>query len=194
MKKFVLIMLSVGILAGCGSNDSEQAKTKFEGVKSENNYIAQGMDYLGQSDIVNAIKSFDMAIKEDPTNVNNYLVLGQVYLRLKQYDRAGDTFSGALRAAPDNGEVYYLLAMSRGLDGKNEQAITAVKRSVEIFMAEKNEVGFKKSVALLNGLTSAQEALAEAEAAKETLTEVTEDAAQTADNAKQTLDEALQNF
>jgi len=158
MKKNIVLLLMIVLVVGCGSKE-EKKEVKGGGqqtvVKSQQ-YIARGMQYLNEKDIVKAIRSFDMAIKMDPANPENYLILGQVYLRLKNYQGAVDTLMAALRVAPNNPEVYYLLATCRGLrweDEDKEKAIEAAQKSVELFMQSKNEEKFKKAVVLLKSLT-----------------------------------------
>jgi len=153
MKKFLFPVLILVLFVGCDS----KSQTGFKGVTAKKDYVSEGMKFLNEADIPRAIRSFDMAIKQDPTNVDNYLVLGQVYMRLKQYDRAVDTLSAATRVSPENGEVYYLLATSKALDGRMEGAIESAQRSVEIYMQNRDEDRFKKAVVLLKSLSVPQD-------------------------------------
>ena len=148
------ILISATMIAGCSRKDDTAKNAKNS---KSTQFIAQGMDYLRQSDVRNAIRSFDMAIKTDPKNVENYLVLGQVYLQLKNFQGAVDVLTAATRIDPNSGEAYYLLATSRGLRGKDEdkiESVAAAKKSVEIFLKERDEERFKKAVVLLQGLTT----------------------------------------
>jgi len=95
------MLLALLLIVGCG----DRAEKKMQGVSEKRNYVAQGMKYLAQSDIQRAIKSFDQAIKQDPTNSNNYVVLGQVYIRLNNLESAIDSLSAAVRVDPNNGEA-----------------------------------------------------------------------------------------
>ena len=185
MKKILIPIFVAVLVAGCGGSDQAKNTTdkEFQGVRAEQDYVAKGMEYLAESDIPSAIHSFDMAIKQDPTDVENYIVLGQVYLRLQQYGRAGDTFQAATRVEPTNGELYYLVAMARGLEGEKDIAIESAQKSVELFMAQKDEERFKQSVALLKGLTDSQNAPEqEADAVSET-----------ASSMQKTVEEDVQN-
>ena len=164
MRKIIGLIVFGVLLAGCGSNQSE---SKFQGVREKKDYVASGMQYLKNSDIPKAIQSFDLAIKQDPRNLNNYMILGNVYLRLKEYVRAVDTFSGAVIVDPSNGDAYYFLAISKRLKSNVEktlkaaqdsraEAVKAAQRSVEIFMQNRDEVKFKRSVAFLKSLEEEQ--------------------------------------
>ena len=96
------------------------------------------------------------------------MILGEVYLRLKEYTRAVDTFGAATKVAPDDGEAFYFLALSKGLKSKIEktpqasqnsmkEAVMAAQRSVEIFVKNRDDDKFKRSVTLLRSLTEGKE-------------------------------------
>lgn len=148
MKQWILILMML-VMAGCGSNESAQT---FQGVQVKKDLVAQGMQLLGDSKVPEALRKFDEAIKQDPTNEQNYMVLGQVYLRLNNVDRAIDTLSAGLRVAPNNGELHYLLATSKALNGNREEAVKHAQRSVDIFLQQRDEERFKRSLALLKGI------------------------------------------
>ncbi len=145
------------MITGCGQKDEAKNKTpKSRKAVTGQEYLAAGMQYLNQKDIPQAIRSFDMAIKTDPSDINSYLVLGQVYMRLKQYDRAADTFGAAVRVDPNNGEAFYMLSTNKMLSGRFESAEKDAQRSVELFMLNRDEEKFKRSVALLKTISEAK--------------------------------------
>ena len=151
----MFILLTIALFAfGCGK---KEAKENFQGVTSKTGYVKEGQEYLQQGEVVNAIKSFDKAIQQEPTNAANYLILGQLYMRLKSYDKAADTFSAAARIAPDSGEVFYLLAFSEALGGKREYAIKAAQQSAVLFQ-KKNEIEkMNKALVLWKSLSDANQ-------------------------------------
>ena len=151
MKRQTIFLLSILLVAGCGKKEGQEAQ--FRGVQEKRDYAGEGLNYLKQKDIVRAIQSFDMAIRQEPTKVENYLTLGQVYLHLQQPARAADTVSAAIKVAPQNPDAYYILALSEAMDNKKDQAVEAAKKSAELYAAIKNEEMFKKSVALVQGLS-----------------------------------------
>lgn len=153
MKKFLSVWLTVFLVAGCGGGKNESSTMAKTEVKKD--YIAEGMKYLKEKDLERAIRSFDLAIKQDPTNANNFLFLGQIYLRLKQQDKAADTFDAATKIEPNNGQAYFYLAVSRALQQRKEDAIKAAQRSADLFMQARNEEMFKQSIALVKGLSGA---------------------------------------
>ncbi len=155
MRHALVLMVCAVFLAGCGG-DQQAGQTKSKPSKGGNDYLAAGIQYLNQQDVARAIHSFDMAIKSDPQNIENYLVLGQVYMRLKQYERAIDTFSAATRVDPNHAEAYYLLSLSKMMDGRYEKAEKDAQRSVELFMLNREEDKFKRSLALLKTIDEAK--------------------------------------
>ena len=62
MKKYFIVFIAVVFVAGCGLKKKEEG---FSGVTEKNSYVAQGFEYLQKSDIANALRSFDLAIKKD---------------------------------------------------------------------------------------------------------------------------------
>ena len=165
MKRFIMMMVLVFAVAGCQSKHAEE---KFEGITAKQDFISQGMQFLAEKKIPEAIKSFDQAIKNDPRNVNNYLVLGQVYMKLNNPDAAADTFQAATYVDPNNGEAFYLLAASRAGQGRKKQAIESAQKSVDNFMKVRDEENFKKAVVLLKSLTEQKAPAAEGMPAVET--------------------------
>ena len=149
MKKWLVLIIAIAFVAGCGSNDQQA----FKGVTKKKDYVAEGFKQLQEKDIARAIRNFDLAIKQEPTNVENYLTLGQVYLRLKNVDRAVDTLSAGLKVAPDNGDINYMLATCYAFKGDIEKAQTFAKKSADIYMKKRDSEKFKQSVALVRSLS-----------------------------------------
>ena len=151
MKKILTVIVLTLMVAGCGGGKKESSSdVTMTDVKKD--YISEGMQYLKNKDLDRAIRSFDLAIKQDPRNANNYLFLGQIYLRLKQNDQAADTFDAATKVDPNNGQAHFFLAVSRALQQRKEEAILAAQRSADLFMQARNEEMFKQSIALVKGL------------------------------------------
>lgn len=156
MNKMFILVVAVLICAGCGDDQQANQPPQPQPTKNSQEYVAAGIGYLNQQDVAKAIHNFDMAIKTDPTNVENYMILGQVYMRLKQYERAIDTFSAAIKVAPNNPEAYYMLSLNNMLDGRYDNAEKEAKRSGELFMLNREEDKFKRSVALLKTIAEAK--------------------------------------
>jgi len=156
MKRTIIFFMVISLIAGCGKKEQARQPKKFQGVVAKKrDYAAEGIQYLKQKDIPNAIRSFDLAIKQDPSNVSHYMLLGEVYLRLKNYTQAIDTFTAATKVDPVDGDAYYFLAysmlMRRG-PHDFQNAVEALKKSIVIFTKTKDEAKLKRSVELLRTL------------------------------------------
>ena len=169
MKKYLSLILLTALVLGCEQPQDQASNpapvTAAPTVDSSSQAKAlmdQGMEFFAKEDVVNALKSFDDAIKVDPNNADNYLVLGQIYLRLRNYDKAVDTFNAGSRVGPDHGEIFYFLGaanavrfhLSQGQEAEayKQEGIAAAQRAVEIFIKQKDEVRLKTSLALLKSL------------------------------------------
>ncbi|HLF18949.1 MAG TPA: tetratricopeptide repeat protein [Candidatus Omnitrophota bacterium] len=159
-----LVLLAVFVLA-CGeprTQEKQSALQRPDARAQAQAFIEKGMEDLRNQDIVGAIQSFDNAIKTEPQNPENFLVLGQVYLRLRNYDKAVDTLNAGTRVDPNNGEIYYFLGAAHAIrqhtpgnaqeDFDRQEAVGAAKRSVEIFIQERNEEKLKLALGLLKSL------------------------------------------
>lgn len=155
MKKFMVIAVLFLFIVGCESKKNEEAK--FRGVTYQNkDYIAQGVEYLKKSDVQNAIKSFNEAIKHDPRNLENYFTLGQVYMHLNNYPKAAEVFAVAATIDPSSGEAFYLLAVNLALSGNKAAAAKAIEQSIAIFSKKKSEDKLKQSLAFLQSLSNSE--------------------------------------
>ncbi len=161
MKKVLSVMLAAVFLAGCGGGKNQESSGMAK-IDAKKDYISEGMRYLKEKDLERAIRSFDLAIKQDPTNSNNFLFLGQVYLRLKQQDKAADTFDAATKIDPNNGQAFFYLAVSRALQQRKEDAVKSAQRAADLFLQSRNEEMFKQSIALVKGLSGAAENVSQA--------------------------------
>ena len=158
----LVIMLGVAVLiAGCGSRAEEPASANTtpaapaasDNFVPEKKFIALGIQDLRKGQPVDAIRSFDAAIKQNPSNPEAYIILGETYMHLKNYDRAIDTLSAATRVAPDQGELYYFLALNYELKGDKDHAKINAQKSFELFRLHQDEDNLKKSLALLRELS-----------------------------------------
>ncbi|HRZ39708.1 MAG TPA: tetratricopeptide repeat protein [Candidatus Omnitrophota bacterium] len=164
MRRFILGIAVVFVLTGCQNQKpqpqlppsqalQQQAVTPSGQASGNQEYLAQGVKYLQEANAPEAVKSLLMAIQSDPQDLQAYLILGQTYMHLNDFDNAAQTYSAALRVAPDQGEVYYLLAIANGLQGKKEQAVQNAEKSLLIFQKERNEENFRRALVLLQGLS-----------------------------------------
>jgi len=154
MKNIAVVVL-VLLLIGCGSKESVSAKADNTAPAGIEN-LAAGINYLKESNPAEAIKSFQLAIKENPRDSKAYLVLAETYIHMRSYDRAEALLSAATKVVPPNGNLYYLLAVSQGLAGDKDDAKESIQKSIFIFQQQKDLESLKKSVAFYRGLESTQ--------------------------------------
>jgi len=149
------------LICGCGGPPQAKAvkpkEVKQVAALTETDYVEEGIKHLQDSQITEAIQSFDHAIKQDPLNADPYLILSQTYMRLKQFDRAIDTLEAAQRVAPNRGDVEYMLAINYGIAGQEDLAKKSAQKSIELFRQDQDEDNFMKAVALLQGMIKTQD-------------------------------------
>ena len=159
MKKIILI-LALFAVYGCGSGQ-QQAETKKSPSEhqpaAEDPNISAGIAFLQQGNALEAIKSFDEAIKQDPTDPQRYMVLGHTYMRLQNYHRAIDTYTAALRFSQEKGEIHYLLAVCYGLIGDQAMAQESIQKSLQIFTQERDEENLAKVLAFIQSLNGSND-------------------------------------
>ena len=169
MKDIIALIIGCCLFSSCGSPQTKEPSPPLsspepvvQAAESNRetlfqNKLDQGYVFLKEANPIEAIKSFDAAIKENPTDPQGYIILGQTYMRLNDFDRAIDSFSAGTRIAPEQGELYYFLAISHGLAGNQDLAKENAQKSVSIFSENKDTANFKKSLALLHGLLAVEE-------------------------------------
>lgn len=163
MKRFVLAVIAVLVVTGCDSaketakepsmSKKETAAGAPESAPSE--AYRQGMQYLEDGQVNEAIQSFAQAIQENPMDPEAYMILGQLYLRMENYGEAVQALSAAARVAPDRGDVFYFLSLAHGFNGDMEMARQSAQMSVSIFSEQRDQENFARSVALLQSLNRA---------------------------------------
>ncbi len=146
---FVLVLiLCVG---GCGSNQSENKVASAK--KEQNDLIQEGLQHLKERNVIQAINSFDEAIKRNPNDLDPYLILGRTYMNLNQPDRAIDTFVAATRVAPNEPDLHYMLAINYNFKGNTKKALASAKKSAELFSQDQNKEGLQRSLLLIREIT-----------------------------------------
>jgi len=158
MKRALYLLCILTLVAGCTPKDSASAKTPVAVEKNSaaDSFIDMGIAHLQAGEVVEAVRSFDDAIRQNPRDPKGYLILGQTYMRLNNVDRAIDTLSAVLNFEPDNGEAKYFLAVAYGLKGDREKAIEFAQKSMESFQEQQNQESFMRALVLLRGLANAQ--------------------------------------
>lgn len=166
MKKIMMVVALAGVLlAGCAKQ--EAAAPQEPAIPEARKFLVEGMVFLKQGDVKSAVASFASSIKAQPNDFEGYFMLSETFIQLKQYPQAVAVLNTAVRQFPDNGLAYYLLAVAYEGAEQTVPAIVAARRSVEIFNANKDEEGMKRSAVLLAALIqSAKQRTEEAAAAE----------------------------
>jgi tetratricopeptide (TPR) repeat protein len=148
MKDLLVVMLIAFVaMTGCGKKETPgtmpvQAKQ----------LMIEGNVYLKQGDVRRAVENFAAAIKEAPENFEGYYLLSETLVRLKQYPQAISVLGAASNQFPDNGVVFFLMAVAYEGSGNLTPAIVSARKSLDLFIAKRDEEGAKRSSALLAGL------------------------------------------
>lgn len=152
MKKiFYLFCVSV-LLAGCGSKDNASNKLQAKEVASKD-FLEEGVRNLSKGDPADAIKNFQKAIQDDPTNSKAYFILAETYMRMKNYTGAIKSLEATTRLDSVNGKAYLLLGVCFNLAGDHEQAISSVKKSAALFKSQKDVKSYRRALATLKRLS-----------------------------------------
>lgn len=156
-KCFVVMVLSVLVLGGCGNMSSGSGKgklsKKIDKLIDTGNYNEAYIEITSQMDeknadidtklslgwIYNYQKEYDKAIavlkeviSKDSNNEEAYFVLAVVYMNQKEFEEALETFEKTLELEPTNDKVYSHMA-SIYLEQKNfEKAEWAYKKAIEV--------------------------------------------------------------
>lgn len=148
MKKILIVMAVAFCIVGCGQKAS----------RNNINYVEEGLKYLSQQDLPNAIKSFDLAIQKDPKNAETHISIAQIYFKLKNFPGVEALCLRVLQFDPNNGDAYYLLAMSRGSQGNPQEAFELLKRSFYLFSQQNNQEKAQMVAELLQKFVSEEAA------------------------------------
>ena len=124
IKKIISAVL-IGVCAlsfsGCGSNAEEVQNLIDKGIKQHN---------AGSE--IEAINTFNAAIKLDPENTDAWANVGNVYNALGNYDRAIDALNKAVELNPQNAYAWVCLGSSYNSKDDFDKAIECCNRAIKI--------------------------------------------------------------
>jgi tetratricopeptide (TPR) repeat protein len=128
-----LVLLSFFLLA-CGSQESPKEATKenasptaapsggADTLKTSEDYINQGKEFLRAKQFDQAIVSLSEAIKLDPHSVQAYNNRGIVFCNKGDFERAIDDFSRTIEIDPKFGKGYNNRAVAYYMKGERDKA------------------------------------------------------------------------
>ena len=95
-------------------------------------HLDLGNTYYDMNDPVEAIKSYQTAIRLDPNCFDAYVNLGDTYFSLGRCREAIECFKEALRIDPEYSFGYAALGLAYVNSGRYEEAIEAYKQAIEL--------------------------------------------------------------
>lgn len=98
MKPMKLIVLAFILLSGACTEKGDSGA-----------YVREGLNYMVEGDVREAVDSFKRAILVDPNNADAYAYLGRVYYELHDVQEAASYWREALRIDPDNATAHSLI-------------------------------------------------------------------------------------
>jgi type IV pilus assembly protein PilF len=117
----VAVVLVGTILGGCAQDDVKKHVRESEG------YFKEGVSFL-TTDQQKAYVSFQKAIQADPNNFDAHYALGNLYFQRKHYADAEREFETCVELNPHSGEALNYLGRVLIMEGKNREAIVALKK------------------------------------------------------------------
>ncbi len=105
----------LGIIYLENGEDWEDAEAAFRQAlkfEPENGYILNnlGLVLYHQDRYADAIRNFEMSVRQDEQNASRHANLGMAYMAMRQYAKAESSFKKALKLAPNEMEYKDLLA------------------------------------------------------------------------------------
>lgn len=101
-------------------------------------FIAGGI-YYESGNYFQALKMFNILLKEDTSKASYFKARGKTYLKSRMYKYALKDLSMAMDLTPDDPEIYYYHAKARYLSGDEEGACKDWKKSFKLGMKEAME-------------------------------------------------------
>jgi tetratricopeptide (TPR) repeat protein len=131
-RQIVSVLLGVLLLAtACQSGGTVPAK-----LSKEYNEVVRafyiGLAALQVGDDVRADAKLAEVTQLVPAEPAGWANWGLLALRQRNFDRAGERLERARALAPENDEIYYLLGLLESTRGRSAEAITALRKAVEI--------------------------------------------------------------
>ena len=127
-KRLIINLLCAGMvvsafLSGCKASGED--------------YYQDGLSYYKNSDYSKAVECFQKAVENDSDNISYSVYLGMSQLETGDYKGAMNTFGKVVIAEPTNRDAYRGLGIAYVNSGKNEEAIIALSKAVDL--SKKND-------------------------------------------------------
>ena len=113
--KILALTILVLILTQCSDKKSDE-------------YVQEGLDYLGKEQYDSARTSFLKAVEKDINNAKGYYGLGGIYNYEKKLEDAERAFKTVLKIDPTHHNAWYSLGFTYELMGKKDEAEASYKK------------------------------------------------------------------
>ena len=113
--KILVLTILVLILTQCSDKKSDE-------------YVQEGLDYLGKEQYDSARTSFLKAVEKDINNAKGYYGLGGIYNYEKNFEEAERAFKAVLKIDPTHHNAWYSLGFTYELMGKKDEAEESYKK------------------------------------------------------------------
>tara|TARA_Y100001960_G_scaffold269510_1_gene295120 strand:+ start:516 stop:926 length:411 start_codon:yes stop_codon:yes gene_type:complete len=113
--KILAVTILVLILTQCSDKKSDE-------------YVQEGLDYLGKEQYDSARTSFLKAVEKDINNAKGYYGLGGIYNYQKKYKEAEKAFKTVLKIDPTHQNAWYSLGYTYELMGRKNEAEESYKK------------------------------------------------------------------
>ena len=105
-------------------------------------FAGRGVAWKQRGNVDRAIADLDEALKINPALVSGFVTRGQLWLSKHENDRAIHDFSAAQRLNPKNPEPYFLRALARGNDDR-DQAVADCSEAIRLGLEDVADYGAK---------------------------------------------------
>ncbi|HEA46961.1 MAG TPA: tetratricopeptide repeat protein [bacterium] len=144
----LVITLFLSLSCAQARKGNKIAETKKEKVTS--GHYEKGRTFLKEGFIIDAIREFKKAIKENPDNLKAHYYLAFSYKEKKYPGLAIEEFEEVVRINPGITEAHYQLGGLYVVSGLNEKAILAYEKVLELKPEHEKKAGIKATLFTLN--------------------------------------------
>ncbi len=162
MKKTMYVLLVLLFAAGCGSPENKEKTAPQTMSTQSSKAVAQGVTFdaavnnLNQGKVQEAIILLEQLIKADPQDIRPYPLLANIYIRAGKLKDAQALLDLGTKVHPQNADLYFLLTQVQDQLGDKDAAIKSVKKSVELYRANKDEENFQKALVIYRVLSESE--------------------------------------
>ena len=129
MKAFSMILVTAGLLSGCGAQPNwtnqqkEQAQNRWAGARAQV-ICAVGFEHLKSGDLDKAADKAAEALSIAPAHLGAHVLMGKVLLEKGRYAEASSVLDVAGGQAPDNPEIAFLKGVTLEKLGQLDACLT----------------------------------------------------------------------